>query len=105
MPWVRTLTFLAAALLAPALAQAAPRVRPAPRPWLQIRAAARNLAEARTSAAHVLRELPAVSEVPGAYAQVSRWVEDVALPRRDGTPKLVVVTVPGGLGLAWARRW
>jgi hypothetical protein len=103
MPRVRTLTCLAAALLAPALAQAAPRVRPAPRPWLQVRAAARSLSEA--SAAHVLRELPAVTELPGAYAQVSRWVEDVALPRRDGTPKLVVMTVPGGLGLAWARRW
>jgi hypothetical protein len=29
----------------------------------------------------------------------------VARPGADGRPKLVVVTVPGGLGLAWARRW
>lgn len=101
---IRTLALLAALLLA-AAASAAPRGRPTPRPGLEIRAALRSLAESRASAAHVLRDLPSPVESPGAYARVARWVEDVARPGPDGTPKLVVVTVPGGLGLAWARRW
>jgi hypothetical protein len=100
----RTLSVLAA-LLATAAATAAPRVRPTARPALELRAALRSLSESRASAAHVLRTLPTPVESPGAYARVSRWVEDVARPGADGTPKLVVVTVPGGLGLAWARRW
>jgi len=101
---VRTLSVLAA-LLAAAAATAAPRGRPKARPALELRAALRSLAESRVSAAHVLRDLPTPVESAGAYARVSRWVEDMARPRADGTPKLVVVTVPGGLGLAWARRW
>lgn len=102
---VRTVALLAAVVLIPAVASAVPRAHPVPRPPLAVRAALRTASEARTSAAHLLRELPAVEQPPGAYARVTRWVEDVALPRRDGTPKLVVMTVPGGLGLAWARRW
>ncbi|HEY1332813.1 MAG TPA: hypothetical protein VGF31_01075 [Myxococcaceae bacterium] len=101
---IRTLTVLAA-FLAAATATAAPRGRPKARPALELRAALRSLAESRASAAHVLRDLPTPVEPAGAYARVSRWVEDVARPGADGRPKLVVVTVPGGLGLAWARRW
>ena len=99
---VRTLALLHTFLVA-AAATAAPR--PIPRPALELRAALRVLSEQRVSAARVLRQLPTPLESPGAYARVSRWVENVARPRDDGTPKLVVVTVPGGLGLAWARRW
>jgi hypothetical protein len=94
-----------AVLLVAAGAAAAPRGRPASSPALEIRSALRRLSERRASAAHVLRELPTALESPGAYARVSRWVENVARPGADGRPKLVVVTVPGGLGLAWARRW
>jgi hypothetical protein len=101
---VRTLALLAAALVA-ATAAAAPQRRAAPRPALELRAAMQILSRQRSTAAHVLRELPTAVENPGAYARVSRWVEDVARPGADGRPKLVVVTVPGGLGLAWARRW
>jgi hypothetical protein len=100
-----TLALLSALLVDPAAATAAPRLRLGQRPALELRAALRTLSERRAYAAHVLRELPTPVERPGAYALVSRWVEQVALPRADGTPKLVVVTVPGGLGLAWARRW
>ena len=92
-------------LLGPATASAAPPARPTPGPSLQVRAAVRTLLEPRMSTAHVLRNLPSAVEPPGAYARVSRWIEEVAQPRRDGKPTLVVVTVPGGLGLAWARRW
>ena len=101
---VRTLALLAAFPVA-AVAAGAPQSRPAPRPALEIRAAMRVFSQQRSTAAHVLRELPAAVEAPGAYARVSRWVEDVARPGADGRPKLVVVTVPGGFGLAWARRW
>ncbi len=101
---VRTLALLAAFLVA-TVAEAAPQGRPAPRPALEIRAALRVLSKQRASAAHVLREMPAAVEAPGPYARISRWVEDVARPGADGRPKLVVVTVPGGFGLAWARRW
>jgi len=104
MRLVRALA-LPAALLVAAAAAAAPRERLAPRPALELRAAVRGLAERRTSAAHVLRQLPTAVEAPGVYARVFRWVDEVARPAADGTPKLVVVTVPGGLGLAWARRW
>jgi hypothetical protein len=96
---------LLAALLATAGAAAAPHGPPAPRPALEIRTALRALSWQRASAAHVLREIPAPVETPGAYARVTHWVETVARPGPDGSPKLVVVTVPGGLGLAWARRW
>ena len=115
---------LPAAFLATAAAAAAPRERLAPNPALELRAAVRvfperraprsalelratvrGLPERRASAAHVLRELPTPVEAPGVYARVSRWVDEVARPAADGTPRLVVVTVPGGLGLAWARRW
>jgi hypothetical protein len=100
----RTLALLATLLVA-AAAAAAPRERLPPRPGPELRAALRILSERRAAAAHVLRDLPTAVEAPGMYARVSRWVDDVARPAADGTPKLVVVTVPGGLGLAWARRW
>lgn len=101
---VRPLALLAALLVA-ASAAAAPPSQPARRPAPEIRAALRVLSEGRASAARLFRELPAAVEAPGAYARVSRWVDEVARPGADGTPRLVVVTVPGGLGLAWARRW
>ena len=96
---------LIALLLTTAGAAAAPHGRPAPRPVLEIRTALRSLSWQRASTAHVLREIPAPVETPGAYARVTHWVEAFARPGPDGSPKLVVVTVPGGLGLAWARRW
>src|SRR5512138_2309816 len=102
---VRTIALLGALLLVPTAASGAPRDGAGPRPSLQVRAALRTLLEPRMSAEHLLRNLPSAAAPPGAYARVTRWVEDVAQPRRDGTPRLVVVTVPGGLGLAWARRW
>ena len=101
---VRTLALLAVLLVA-ASAAAAPRGLAPRRPALEIRAALRVLSERRGSAARLFRELPAAVEAPGAYARVSRWVDEVVRPASDGTPKLVVVTVPGGFGLAWARRW
>jgi hypothetical protein len=102
---VRTLALLLAPLLASAAAEAAPRGRPAPRPSLEVRAPLRTAPKPRPSTEHVLRDLPTAAVPPGAYLQVTRWVEEVTRPHRDGTPRLVVVTVPGGLGLAWARRW
>jgi hypothetical protein len=98
---VLTVALLVAALL-PAVGWAAPWGRPAPRLQLVLR-----LPRVATSASveRALRDIPAAAESPGAYARVTRWVESVALPAADGKPKLVVVTVPGGLALAWARRW
>ena len=101
---VRTFALLAALLVATGAA-AAPHGQPVPRPALEIRTRLRVLSWQRAFASRVLRELPAPVETPGAYARVTHWVETVARPGPDGTPKLVVVTVPGGLGLAWARRW
>jgi hypothetical protein len=97
---VLTIVVLVATLL-PAVGWAAPWGRPAPRPHLVLR-----VPRIATSAPaqRALRQLPAAAESPGAYARVTRWVENVTLPT-DGKPKLVVVTVPGGLALAWARRW
>ena len=102
---LRTLALVLFPLLASAAAEAAPRGHPLPRPPLEVRAPLRTVTEPRRFTEHVLRELPTAAGPPGAYAQVTRWVEEVTRPRRDGTPRLVVVTVPGGLGLAWARRW
>ncbi len=103
---VRTLVLLAV-LLPSASAWAVPRSRSAPTPALEVHALVRSTprAEPAASVAHALRDLPAPVERPGAYALVTRWVEGVAQPGPDGTPKLVLVTVRGGLGLAWARRW
>src|SRR5262249_44787837 len=102
---VRKLGLLLAPLLASVAAEAAPRVRPVQRPALEVRAQVRRVTEPHRFTEHVLRDLPTATRPPGAYAEVTRWVEAVTRPRRDGTPRLVVVTVPGGLGLAWARRW
>jgi hypothetical protein len=98
---VLTIVLLVATFL-PAVGWAAPWGRPAPRLQLVLR-----IPRLTTSAPaeHALREMPAATESPGAYARVTHWVETVALPTADGKPKLVVVTVPGGLALAWARRW
>jgi hypothetical protein len=98
---VLTIVLLVATFL-PAVGWAAPWGRPAPRLHLVLR-----VPRVTTSAPaeRALRELPAAAESPGAYARVTHWVEAVALPTADGKPKLVVVTVPGGLALAWARRW
>jgi hypothetical protein len=98
---VLTLVVLVATLL-PAMGWAAPWGRPAPRLHLVLRV---PRIAASAPAQRALRELPAPTESPGAYARVARWVENVALPTPDGKPKLVVVTVPGGFALAWARRW
>jgi len=102
---VRKLGLLLAPLLASVAAEAAPRVPPVQRPALEVRAQARTVSEPHRFTEHVLRDLPTVTRPAGAYAEVTRWVEEVTHPRRDGRPRLVVVTVPGGLGLAWARRW
>jgi hypothetical protein len=93
---------LVVATFLPAVGWAAPWGRPAPRLHLVLR-----VPRVTTSAPaeRALRELPTAAESPGAYARVTHWVETVALPTADGKPKLVVVTVPGGLALAWARRW
>jgi hypothetical protein len=101
---VRTLAVLAV-LAGGSAAVAAPRNRPAPRPALEIRAASRSVTEHRPPTERVLRELPTAVAPPGAYAKVVRWVEEITRPKRDGASRLVVVTVPGGLGLAWSRRW
>ncbi len=105
MRLVRTLALVVFPLLVAAAAEAAPRGRPLSRPSLEVRAPVRTVTDTRPFTEHVLRELPTVAGPPGAYAQVTRWVEEVTRPRRDGASRLVVVTVPGGLGLAWARRW
>jgi hypothetical protein len=98
---VLTVVLLVATLL-PSLGWAAPWGRPLPR--LRLVARVPRIA---TSAPveRALRDIPAATEAPGAYARVTHWVETLALPTADGKPKLVVVSVPGGLGLAWARRW
>jgi hypothetical protein len=96
-----TLVPLVLALL-PAVGWAAPWGPPAPKLQLALRHP-----RIATSAPgqRALREIPVAPESPGAYARVTHWVEAVALPAADGKPKLVVVGVPGGLALAWARRW
>ncbi len=101
---------LVAGLLLPLAAAAAPpRARMvAGRAPLEVRAALRATRVETAAAAtvqHALRELPPTIERPGAYARVTRWIEDVVVPGADGKPKLVVVSVRGGLGLGWARRW
>ena len=105
---VRTLALLAALLLPGAAARAAPPRRPVPRPALEVQVSTHQRfprADSLASGNHPLRDLPAPTERPGMYALVTRWVEQVTLPGPDGRPKLVLVTVRGGLGLAWARRW
>jgi len=77
--------------------------KPASRP-LELRAAV--TASARSARGlDALRPLPTVPVHPGAYALLEKWVAEVAEPPRDGTPRLLVVPVRGGLGLVWARRW
>jgi hypothetical protein len=98
---VLTLLLLVATLL-PAPGWAAPWGRPLPRPRLVPRV---PRIETSAPVERALRDIPAATETPGAYARVTHWVETVALPAADGKPKLVVVSVPGGLALAWARRW
>jgi hypothetical protein len=105
MRLVRRFALLLAPLLAFAGAEARPRGRPFLGPPLEVRAPLRTVTAPRPFTEHVLRDLPTAAGPPGAYVQVTRWVEEVTRPRRDGTPRLVVVAVPGGLGLAWARRW
>src|SRR5262249_27819978 len=102
----RTSVLLGALVLA-ASAGAAPRIRPAPRPTLQLHARIGSLGrhEVPEAVHHALRALPTQLERPGAYEVVSRWIEQVAVPGPDGKPKVVVVSVRGGLGLGWARRW
>jgi hypothetical protein len=97
MDAVRTSALLAALLLGTS-ALAAP-VQAEVRPALRIEP------PRLLSGNPVLRALPAAAEPPGAYARLSRWISEVWTPGPDGKPKLVVVTVPGGLGLGWARRW
>jgi hypothetical protein len=96
-----TLVPLVLALL-PAVGRAAPWGRPAPRLQLALR---HPRIPTSAPAELALRDIPVAPVTPGAYARVTHWVETVALPTPDGKPKLVVVTVPGGLALAWARRW
>ncbi len=104
---VRTLALLAALLLPSSPGLAAPWSRPSPRAALEVHASLRGAPriEPPASAHHALRDLPATVEHPDLYALVTRWIEAVAVPGPDGKPKLVPVTVRGGLGLAFARRW
>jgi hypothetical protein len=102
MRLVRDIALLAALLL-PSGAGAAPWGRSASK--VELHASVRESFRAGSAAERVFRELPAAPQPPGAYVQVTRWVEAVALPAPDGKPKLVVVAVRGGLALAWARRW
>jgi hypothetical protein len=106
-----TLALLATALL-PGAARAwagVPRrleLRATPRP-LEVRTAAQAASVLALSKPgnRALRALPVPLERPGPYAAVSRWIGEVATPGPDGKPKLVVMPVRGGLGLAWARSW
>jgi len=98
---------LLGALVLTASAGAAPRIRTAPRLTLQLHARLGALVRHDVPEAvhHALRALPTPLERPGAYEVVSRWIEQVAVPGPDGRPKVVVVSVRGGFGLGWARRW
>ena len=96
---------LTALLLPLGAGLASPWGHPVARSPLELRAALRDSSRTGRWAERVLRELPVARETPEPYVRVTRWVETLALPAPDGKPKLVVVTVPGGLALAWARRW
>jgi len=98
---VLTLLRLVLALL-PAAGWSAPWGPPPPRLQLALR---HPRIATSAPAERALRDIPVAPISPGGYARVTHWVETVALPTADGKPKLVVVTVPGGLALAWARRW
>ena len=52
-----------------------------------------------------LRPLSTAPGHPGPYAFLEKWVDAVARPPADGTPRVVVVPIPSGLALAWAHRW
>jgi len=88
---VQTVTLLAALLLG-TVAEAAPRP-------LELHATPQRVTD------RALRAIPTVPEPLSAYGLVTRWVEDVTLPRPDGRPKLVIRSVRGGLVLGWARLW
>jgi len=98
---------LLGALVLAVSAGAAPRIRPAPRLIVQhyVRIGSLGRHEAPGAVSHALRAVPTPPARPGAYEVVTRWIEQIALPGADGKPKVVVVSVRGGLGLGWARRW
>lgn len=98
MPSVRTPALLAAVLLPLGAAWGAPRP-------LELRASLTDSSRSIRWADRALRPLPTAVGRPGAYALVQRWIADMAAPPPDGTPKVLVVPVRGGLGLVWARRW
>lgn len=98
MPSVRTPALLAAVLLPLGAAWGAPR-------RLEVRASLTESSRSVPWADLALRPLPTALRRPGAYALVERWVANVATPPQDGTPRVLVVPVNGGLGLVWARRW
>jgi len=100
----RILVLLAAMVLPSTAPLAAPRARSAP---LELHASLRSASRAGPPAPvhRALRDLPVPAETPSVYALVTRWIEGIAVPGSDGKPKIVPVTVRGGLGLAWARRW
>jgi hypothetical protein len=106
MAHFRTFVLLGGLVLA-ASAGAAPRIRPAPQLILQHYARiGSNVRHEAPGAVHrALRALPTPPARRGAYEVVTRWIEQVAVPGADGKPKVVVVSVRGGLGLGWARRW
>src|SRR4029453_18113014 len=88
---VRTLALVLFPLLASAAAEAAPRGRPLSRPSLEVRAPVRTVTDTPRLPGPVLRALPPAAGPPGASARVPRWGEEATRPRRDGTPRLVVV--------------
>ena len=96
---VWTAALLTAVLLPLGAARAA-----VPRP-LEVRASLAGSSLAWRWRELTLRPLSTALVHPGPYALLEKWVDAVARPPADGTPRVVVVSVPSGLALAWARRW
>ena len=96
---VGTAALLTAVLLPLGVTRAA-----APRP-LEVRASLAGSSHGWRWRELTLRPLSTVPGHPGPYALLEKWVDAVARPPADGTPRIVVVPVPSGLALAWAHRW
>jgi hypothetical protein len=104
---VRILVLLVTMLLPSTGVGAPPVGRSMPGLALEVRSSlpSASRAEPPASVHRALRDLPERVERPRIDVLLTRWVEQVAVPGADGKPKIVLVLVPGGLGLAWARRW
>jgi len=93
------------ALLATLLGATAPAAAAPRGPAVELRAPLRAEPALRLLPDPVLRAIPDTTQPAGAYAEVSRWIARVSAPGPDGRARLVVLTVPGGLAVGWARRW